>query len=82
MSWTDFYAKMSNADSDLRFMAVSDLIGLLNNSSLSIGGKNEEAKLLEAVVKLLLDQNAEVVTLYVSFSSSIIPFAISFSGCH
>jgi hypothetical protein len=59
--WSELYEKMLSLDSDLRFMAISDVTRLLSSTS-TTGLRDQEKKLVDGLIKMLSDSNAEVVT--------------------
>jgi hypothetical protein len=60
--WGELYEKMLSLDSDLRFMAISDVTALLTTLTNGTGLRDQEKRLVDALLKLLSDSNAEVVT--------------------
>jgi cullin-associated NEDD8-dissociated protein 1 len=66
--------KMSNPDSDFRFMSLNDLLGMLTqNLSFSQTDPGTMSKLTDAVVKALDDANGEVQNLAVKWYESSLP---------
>ncbi len=61
--------KMSNPDSDFRFMSLNDLLGLLTSPTVNFATSdaNLMQRLIEAVVKALDDGNGEVQNLAVKW---------------
>jgi hypothetical protein len=58
--WSELYEKMLSLDADFRFMAISDVTSFLSSST--NGLRDQEKKLVEALIKLLSDSNAEVIS--------------------
>ena len=61
--------KMSNPDSDFRFMSLSDLLGMLTHQGANFSQTDIStmSKLVDAVVKALDDANGEVQNLAVKW---------------
>lgn len=60
------YHKMSNSDTDFRYMALNDLTNELQKENFSLEDSTEQ-KVLRAVLKLLEDKNGEVQNLAVKW---------------
>ncbi len=61
--------KLSDADPDFRFMALNDLLQLLNNSKPDFlhHDYNIAARAVDSVIKTLDDQNSEVQNLAIKW---------------
>lgn len=61
--------KMSNPDSDFRFMSLNDLLGMLTSTQMNFANSDTNLmnKLVDAVVKALDDGNGEVQNLAVKW---------------
>lgn len=71
--------KMSNPDSDFRFMSLNDLLEALTSSNFNFAAVDShlQSKLIEGVVKALDDQNGEVQNLAVKWW---VPLHLEFFG--
>lgn len=66
--------KMSNPDSDFRFMSLNDLLEALTQTSFNFASVDQSmmSKLIDGVVKALDDQNGEVQNLAVKWLVTLI----------